>query len=210
VDAPVRSLDDELERLVWARLLIVQDKADQALRLLAHLLEAAEAYGRTGRAIEILALQALAHQACDQEEQALVALERALSLAEPAGYVRTFVDEGAPMARLLRALRSCSSAVSAEYTSQLLDAFGLSGASAALPEAEPDPSRSAALALESLTDREMQVLRLLTTELSGPEIAQELYLSVNTVKTHTKRIYDKLGAHSRYEAVEQAQELGLL
>ena len=80
----------------------------------------------------------------------------------------------------------------------------------ATPETKPKPSRAAAFHVDALTDRETEVLRLLSTELSGPEIARELYLSVNTVKTHTRRIYDKLGAHSRYEAVERAQELGLL
>ena len=212
-DGSIHSLDDEYEHLVWARLLIAQDKAGQALHLLARLLEWAEEYGRTGRAIEILALQALAQQALGATEQALNPLERALSLAEPEGYVRTFVDEGASMAELLRAFssrRSASLTVSQEYVDRLLSAFGPAGMVDSVLGLETEPSRSATLPLDALTDREMEVLRLLNTELSGPEIAQELYVSVNTVKTHTKRIYDKLGAHSRYEALERAQELGLI
>jgi LuxR family maltose regulon positive regulatory protein len=93
--------------------------------------------------------------------------------------------------------------------SKLLGAFGPAPATETVPEKEPEPLRSTAPALEALTDREREVLRLLSTELSGPEIARQLYVSVNTVKTHTKRIYDKLGVHSRYEAIERAQQLGL-
>jgi LuxR family maltose regulon positive regulatory protein len=207
VDGPIASLDDEFEHLVWARLLIAQGRPDQALRLLARLLAAAEEYGRTGRAIEIRALQALAHQACGDAEQALATLEQALSLAEPGGYVRTFVDEGAPMAELLRSFRVRRCAVSAGYVDTLLDTFGPTSEIEAVPEPEPGPRR---LPLEALTGREMEVLRLLNSELSGPEIAQALYVSVNTIKTHTKHIYDKLGAHSRHEAVERAHELGLI
>jgi len=213
IDGPIRSLDDEYEYLVWARLLIAQDKADQALHLLARLLEGTKAYGRAGRAIEILALQALAQQALGATEQALNHLERALSLAEPEGYVHTFVDEGASMAKLLRAFssqRSASLTVSQEYIDRLLSAFGPAEAVDSVLGLEAEPSRSTTLPLDVLTDREMEVLRLLDTELSGPEIAQELYVSVNTVKTHTKHIYDKLGTHSRYETVERAQELGLI
>jgi LuxR family maltose regulon positive regulatory protein len=213
IEGPVCSLDDEYEYLVWARLLIAQDKADQALHLLARLLEGAKEGGRTGRAIEILALQALAQQALGGIEQALNHLEQALSLAEPEGYVQIFVDEGASMARLLRAFgsqRSASLTVSQAYIDRLLSAFGPAQAVDSALGLEADPSRSTTLPLDVLTDREMEVLRLLDTELSGPEIAQEFYVSVNTVKTHIKRIYDKLGTHSRYETVERAQELGLI
>jgi LuxR family maltose regulon positive regulatory protein len=211
-DGSIHSLDDEYEYLVWARLLIARDKAGRVSNLLARMLEGAQEHGRTGRAIEILALEALAQQALGSTEQALVPLERALSLAEPEGYVRTFVDEAAPMAELLRAFRSQRSAstVSQAYVDRLLSAFGPGGTVDRVPGLEAEPSRSTSVSLDALTDREMEVLRLLNTELSGPEIARELYLSVNTVKTHTRRIYDKLGAHSRYEAVERAHELGLI
>jgi LuxR family maltose regulon positive regulatory protein len=117
------------------------------------------------------------------------------------------------MARLLRALssqRSASLTVSQAYVDRLLSAFGPAQAADSVLGLGAEPSPSTTLPLAVLTDREMEVLRLLHTELSGPEIAQELYVSVNTVKTHTKRIYDKLGTHSRYETVERAQELGLI
>lgn len=206
-DGPIRTLDHELEYLLWVRLLIAQGRPDQALRLLARLLAAAEEYGRTGRAIEILALQALAHQAFGDAEQALAVLEQALTLAKPGGYVRTFVDEGAPMAELLRALGTRRSVVDTGYVSTLLDAFGSAGTFDIATGREPEPGR---LPLEPLTQREMQVLRLLCTDLSVRAIGQELYISVNTVKTHVKRIYSKLDAHSRYEAVIRAEELGLM
>jgi LuxR family maltose regulon positive regulatory protein len=209
-DIRIRSLRDESEHLIWARLLIAQGKADQALQLLARLLDVAQEYGRAGCAIEIRTLQALAEQALGDTEQALATLEGALSLAEPEGYVRTFVDEGAPMARLLRSLSARRSAVSPEYIRQLLDAFPPVSVAKTPPEVETESLRSTAFPLDALTEREMEVLHLLRTELSGPQIAQELYVSVNTVKTHTKRIYDKLGVHSRFEAVARAQELGLM
>ncbi len=207
VDGSIASLDDEFEYLVWARLLIAQGRPNLALRLLARLLAAAEEYGRSGRAIEMLALQSLAHQACGDVEQALATLEQALTLAEPGGYVRTFVDEGAPMFELLRLLSARRSVVDTGYIGTLLDAFGPIVATETAPRPEPE---SRHLLLDPLTEREMEVLRLLRTDLSVPEIAQELYISVNTVKTHVKRIYSKLGAHSRYEAVERARELDLI
>jgi LuxR family maltose regulon positive regulatory protein len=207
VDRPIVSLDDEFEHLVWARVLIAQGKPGPALRLLARLLPKAEACRRTGRAIEIQALQALAHRACGDIEQALAALEQALVLAEPKGYVRTFVDEGAPMFELFRSLSARPLAVSAEYIGSLVDAVGSAGTADAIPEPEPEPGH---WPLEPLTQREMEVLRLLRTDLAVSEIAQELHISVNTVKTHIKRIYSKLGAHSRYEAVVRAEGLDLM
>jgi LuxR family maltose regulon positive regulatory protein len=207
-DGAIHSLDDEYEYLVWARLLIARNEASRALHLLARLLEKAQEYGRTGRAIEILTLQALAQQKLGATEQALNPLERALSLAEPEGYVRTFVDEGALMAELLKAFsaqRSASLTVSQAYVDRLLSAFGPVGTVDSVR-----PSRSTTFPPDALTDREMEVLRLLNTGLTGPEIARELYVSINTVKTHTRRIYDKLEVHRRYEAIERAQELGLI
>jgi LuxR family maltose regulon positive regulatory protein len=205
-DGPVRTLDHELEYLLWVRLLIAQGRPDQALRLLARLLTGAEESGRTGRAIEILALQALAHRAFGDARLALAALEQALTLAKPGGYVRTFVDEGKPMFELLRSLDARRSVVDTGYVNKLLDAFGPAGTAGIVTEPESEPKH---LPLEPLTQREMQVLRMLRTDLSVPEIAQELHISANTVKTHVKRIYGKLDAHSRYEAVARAEGLGL-
>ncbi len=191
----------ELEHIILARALVALGRErpgsshiDDAQNLLARLRPAAETAGWMGKAIEILVLQALALQAQGEEEEALAALERALSLAEPEGYVRTFVDEGEPMAKLLR--QAEAHGVAPDYVSQLLAAFEI--------ETEDEGL------VEPLSDRELEVLRLLSTDLSAPEIAAELVVSVNTVRTHIKHIYSKLDAHSRYQAVERAKELDLL
>jgi LuxR family maltose regulon positive regulatory protein len=188
------------------RLLIAQNEPDQALQLLAQLLSAAEDGGRKGRVIEIWMLQALAQQALGDTEQPLPTLERALLLAEPEGYIRLFVDEGQPMMTLLR--QAASQGITPTYVDKLLPAFDAreqKSVPSPLPPSPPTP-----LLIDPLSDRELDVLRLLSTDLSGPEIAEELMVSVNTVKTHLKNIYSKLDAHSRYEAVERAKQLDLL
>ncbi len=205
------SADDELtylrefEHITLARVLLAcpqRHYADGALReaidLLERLLDAAHAGKRTGSIIEILVLQALAHQAHGNMHAALVALQRALTLAEPEGYVRLYVDEGPPMAALLEAAKKHEIALS--YVRQLLAALGA---------AEEGPPVTQTL-IEPLSDRELQVLRLLATDLDGPEIARELVVSLNTLRTHTKNIYSKLGVNSRRAAVRRAEELALL
>ncbi|HYI34843.1 MAG TPA: LuxR C-terminal-related transcriptional regulator [Glaciibacter sp.] len=198
----------EYEHITLARALLAQHRRhreEQPLRdasaLLARLLEAADAGGRTGSVIEILVLQALAYRAHGDVSDAGASLERALLLAEPEGYARLFVDEGATMAGLLEAIASRDPV--RVYARRLLTLFGASDAATSSDE------HSAGLA-EPLSDREREVLRLLATELSGPEIARMLVVSLNTVRTHTKRIYTKLGVNSRRAAVVRAQELGEL
>jgi LuxR family maltose regulon positive regulatory protein len=208
--SPVDELDParEIEQIAVVRVLIAQavfqglapaSEVDEALRLLARLLEAAEQARRMGSAIEILALQALAFQIKGDGYRALSALERALALGEPEGYVRTFVDEGEPMAMLLRL--ALSQGIAPNYVARLLAAFG--------KEAEPTPPTIESL-VEPLSDRELQVLRLVVAGLSNPEIAQELVIAVSTVKSHVNHIYGKLGVESRTQAVVKAQELALL
>jgi LuxR family maltose regulon positive regulatory protein len=172
--------------------------SDELGRFLVRLLEAAEGGGRMGSVIELLVLQALAHQARGDLPAALVPLARALALAEPEGYVRLFVDEGAPMALLLDA--AAKRGIAPHYAWQLLVAFG---------RAEDTPAPKQVL-MEPLSERELDVLRLLSTDLDGPEIARELVVSLNTMRTHTKNIYSKLGVTSRRAAVRRAEELGLL
>ena len=169
----------------------------EATRLLERLLPAAEEGGRTGRVIEILVLQALAHQALGDIPAALACLERALTLAEPEGYVRVFVDEGPPMASLLRA--AAKQGIARDYVRRLL---------AAVTATEDDSPIEQAL-IDPLSERELDVLRLLGTELDGPAIARELMVSLNTVRTHTKNIYAKLAVTNRRAAVRRAAELGL-
>jgi len=190
----------EFEHVTLARVLIATYKSDrversmlEAMGLLERLLKAAEEGGRTASVIEILVLQALAHQTLGDIPRALAPLERALTLAEPEGYARIFVDEGPPMATLLR--EAAKHGTAPNYVSQLWAAFW---------KAETQ------LLIEPLSERELTVLRLLRTELNGPEIARELVVSLNTMRTHTKNIYRKLGVNNRQAAVRRAEELGLL
>jgi LuxR family maltose regulon positive regulatory protein len=167
-----------------------------------------ERMGRHDLAVEGLVLQALALQSKDDVASALVALERALALAEPGGYVRLFVDEGEPMAKLLR--RVAYHGTKLDYVGKLLAAFPDSGrlVSESLTGhmARTSPSRM----VEPLSKRELEVLRLLAAGMSNPEIADELFIAVSTVRSHCKSIYGKLGVHKRWDAVQRAQELDLI
>jgi LuxR family maltose regulon positive regulatory protein len=160
--------------------------------LLRRLLDAAESAGRTGTVIEVLVLQALA-------DHAGAALKRALTLAEPEGYARVFLDAGPAIVPMLTAIAKQDGAP--PLAGQLLAA------------ATPTAARRATVRpglVEPLSGRELDVLRLLGTDLNGPDIARELVVSLNTVRTHTKNIYAKLGVTSRRAAVRRADELGLL
>jgi LuxR family maltose regulon positive regulatory protein len=143
-------------------------------------------------------LLALAHQARGDQPTALDVLARAVVLAQPEGYVRLIADEGPPMAALLKSLTRQSAAPG--YLRRLL---------AATTRTEHVPGRPAAL-VEPLSDRELDVLRLLGTDLDGPGIARALSVSLNTMRTHTRNIYAKLGVTSRRAAVRQAHDLDLL
>ncbi|MGD2179161.1 MAG: LuxR C-terminal-related transcriptional regulator [Anaerolineae bacterium] len=189
----------EVEQIAVARVLVARDRPGEALSLLAQLLEAAEAAGRTGSVIKISALRSLAFEAQDDLEGASHALERALSLGEPEGYVRTFLDEGEPMARLLR--HALSQGLAPNYVARLLAAFG---------EEVALTSPTMESLVEPLTERELEVLRLIVAGLSNPEIAEELFIAVSTVKSHVNHIYGKLGVSNRVEAVTRAQDLDLL
>ena len=198
----------EFEHITLARVLLARstsDRADRSMReaigLLERLLQAAEAGERTGSAIEILVLLALAHQAQGDIPAALVPLSRALTLAQPEGYVRMFVDVGAPMAELLTRMKDEGGRMK-EYIRKLLAAFG--------KQEDVHPSSLIPHPLmEPLSERELDVLRLLGTYLSGPDIARELMVSLNTLRTHTKNIYDKLGVNTRQAAVRRARSLDL-
>jgi LuxR family transcriptional regulator, maltose regulon positive regulatory protein len=175
--------------------LLARNEPDEASGLLERLLVAAEAGGRTGSVIEILALQALAGQAQGASDAASRTLMRTLSLAEPEGYVRTFVDEGPPMAALLR--RAVSSG-SSEYASRLLAAF------------QQRSPQAVQLLPEPLSQRELEVIRLVAAGKSNREISRQLFVTVDTVKKHLTHIFNKFGVHSRTQAVARAQELGLI
>ena len=204
----------EFEHITLARILLAQYKSDrkdstlhEAIGLLERLLQAAQDGGRMGSAIEILVLQALAHQLQGNVPDALLPLDHALKLAEPEGYVRLFLDEGAPMAQLLREAAVCG--IFPDYTGALLGAFEGEAQTNTGVSSVPRPSASQPL-IEPLSQRELDVLRLFRTELSGPEIARELVIGLSTVRTHTKSIYSKLNVNSRRAAVKRAEELGLI
>lgn len=190
----------EYDQLTFTRLLIADGGAHEALGLLDRVLEVARASGRNGTLIEATLVRALAHHANGDASSALADISVALSEGVPAGYCRLFLDEGDPMAELLgQASRAAAEGVR-KHAEQLLAAAQEPAAHAAAPTASE----------EGLSEREHEVLRLLATDLSGPEIARELYVSVNTLRTHTKHIFSKLDVNTRRAAVSRASELGLL
>jgi LuxR family maltose regulon positive regulatory protein len=191
------------EEMVLARLFLRQGLNDRALDLLESLLPLAEAQGRVSNIIEIRILRALAWEDVGQVEGALGELEQALAMAEPGGYMRIFLDEGLPMARLL--YQAAQQGVQSEYAARLLAAFPAdqSGEMSPIQESPAD-------IVEPLSDRELEVLKLIAAGLSNREIAQRLFLSISTVKVHIYNLYGKLGVHSRTQAVHRATALGIL
>jgi LuxR family maltose regulon positive regulatory protein len=204
-------LTAELARLhdfdyaVLARVLIAQKRLDEACRLLERLVEAAEASGRRSKLIELLNLQALAFEAGGASTRAMTVLERALTLAEPGGFVRIFVDEGPAMARLL--YQVLPHAVGTAYVRGLLAAFP--AVELERPISTPSPDAESEW-IEPLSERELEVLQLIAEGLTNREIADRLFLALNTVKGHSRNIYGKLGVHSRTQAIAKARGLGIL
>lgn len=194
--------ESEVAQLALARVLIVKGDSvsiEEALSRLEQVLRAAAEEGRAPIQIEGLALQALAQWRRGERANALTALEHALRLAEPEGYVRRFVDYGLPLARLLQEARN--RAVMPDYVEKLLAAYEIDLTSLAPAEpALPEP----------LTPREQEVLELLAAGLTNREIGEELIISPKTVKKHASNIYSKLDVHSRTEAAARARELDLL
>jgi LuxR family transcriptional regulator, maltose regulon positive regulatory protein len=195
----------EFEHISLAAVLLargIHDGADhiiaEAADLTERLLTAAEDGGRHGSAIEIMVVQALARHARDDLAGAMASLDRAVALAEPEGYVRVFIDEGPRMAALLKLAAKRRNAPT--YLRRLL-------AAVVTPEG---PAPVAQPLIEPLSERELEVLRLLGSDLSGPDIARELVVSLSTVRTHTQNIYAKLGVNSRRAAIRRAADLGLL
>lgn len=199
----------EIEGITFARLRLAQGRWAEALNILEPLHQAAVNLKRRGRVIEILVLKAIASFKLLENEKAQDLLEGALSFAEPQGYLRMFIDEGEPLRELLTSLfedvrrreESDSAGVSVEYLNQLLTALTTDSVARKIAgQGEMEP----------FSDRELEVLRYLTTSLTSTEIAQELYISPNTVRFHIKNIYSKLGVNQRAAAVERARDLGLV
>ena len=195
----------DLEYLSLARVLIAAGKPSEALDILERIYEVTTQRGHISLAIEVMSLQALALHAGGDTDEAMIVLEQALSLAEPGGFLRIFVDEGPPMARLL--YEALSREISMEYVQKLLAAF---------PDAEPDmdildhPVSSESEWIEPLSERELEVLQLIAEGFSRQEIASQLVLSLNTIKTHARNIFSKLGVNNQMQAVGKARGLGLL
>jgi LuxR family maltose regulon positive regulatory protein len=202
-----------------ARVYLAQGDPGAALAVLEPMRHEAEAKAWLDERLRVLVLQAVALQAQGENEQAVQVLDGALALAEPGGFVRTFVDEGPAMAALLR--EAAKHTTAPNYVRQLLAAFGdQKDIHPALQYAGRGPSsrggaHDVTLAarlhplFEPLSDRELEVLRLLKTELSGPEITNELTVSLSTLRTHTQNIFSKLGVNNRRAAVRRAEELDL-
>jgi len=193
------SYPGEYEHLTLARIRLAERSFEGVHPMLERLLALAESQKRTGSVIEILIMQALAHHAQGEQSQAL---ERALMLAEPEGYLRIFVDEREPMAELLAKVDTKDRPHIKEYVHKLLGALGNA----------TDVHHSSFIIhplVDPLSERELEVLKLLRSELSGPEIAERLVVSLNTLRTHTKNIFNKLGVNNRRSAIRRAEELDL-
>jgi len=188
----------EPEYMILLRMLLARSDHQAALALSERLLQQAEAAGRMGLVIEILILQALAFQGKKDAERALVALERALSLAQPEGYVRIFLDEGEAMTRLL--CQAQSRQVGSSYAADLVSKVG---------KISTMTQPSMQLLIEPLTAREVEVLKLIEAGHSNQEIGEQLVISITTVKRHISNIYSKLGVKSRTQAIAIGKELRL-
>lgn len=194
--------------LTLARILLAQQRAATAIPLLNRLERAAASDGRGKHQLEALILLALAHSAQNRVSDAFAALAQALTLAEPEGFVRLFLDEGQPLLNLLAVFAGQPAAplAAVEYAQKLLAEAGQPAPSAS-PEKPAPPIQNL---VEPLTPRELEVLHLIAQGYSNQEIARELVLSAGTVKLHAHNIYGKLGVSSRTQAVALATELGLL
>jgi LuxR family maltose regulon positive regulatory protein len=188
--------------LTQARLLLAQNEKTAAAEQLQGWYETALREGWQFGVVEVRVLQALA---APTPPAALAFLADALALAQPERYVRTFVDKGEPMAALLQ--EAASQGIAPDYVAKLLAAFEAAPQERRRPEPPPPPAQPL---IEPLSERELRVLRLVAAGLSNRDIAEALYISVNTVKTHLQRIYGKLGVSSRTAAATKALELNLL
>lgn len=199
-DAEIGPLPEH-EYLTLLRLRLARGEYEAALELSGRLLQKAESAKRTGKVIEILILRALAFQGMRDSLQALAVLERAVALAQPRGYLRIFLDEGEPIARLLKASRLKVEGLPRQYVEELLIAF--SGQ-------KPDVSGlQAGTLIEPLTQRELEVLKLIEAGCSNQEVAARLVISITTVKRHISNIYAKLDVTSRTQAISRARLLRL-
>jgi LuxR family maltose regulon positive regulatory protein len=210
---PLPHIQEEADMLLNARLHLAEGEPSSSLRLLYEWQPDARAGGRTRSEIEMLVITSQAANTLGDIPCAKQALVQALSMAQPEGYQRLFLDHGDAVADLLRSvLREIKEKSLVAYIHRLLLAFAEEATgrnSERSPENASEPL-DAAILIEPLSSQERRVLRLLAADLSNPEIAEELVVSLNTVKTHVKNIYSKLDVHSRDEAREMARQLNLI
>ncbi|MCG3208959.1 MAG: HTH-type transcriptional regulator MalT [Anaerolineae bacterium] len=202
------------EYLTLARIFMAQEQFEPAEQIIDRLKTAAQATGRNGRLVEIFIVEALLRQAQGDIEAALSTLAGAVALAEPGGFVRIFADEGRAMANLLQQLKNRAVGLNPRYLDKLIGAcLNLPQPEAPAPAgpalAPPKPAAQSLL-IEPLSDRELEVLQLVAEGYSNREIAEKLFITVGTAKTHTINIYRKLDVNSRTQAVARAQEMDLI
>ncbi|MFC1923452.1 LuxR C-terminal-related transcriptional regulator [Chloroflexota bacterium] len=188
-----------------ARVHLAQGDSGEALALLEPLRRQAESRDLEDERLKVMVLQAVALHAHDETEKAVRMLGDALALGEPGGFIRTFVDEGPPMARLL--YEALNYEIAPDYVQRLLAAF---------PTKEPERSDSSKThaphteLIEPLSKREIEVLQLISEGLTNQEVATRLHLSLYTVKAHARNIYTKFGVENRIQAVAKGKALGIL
>jgi LuxR family maltose regulon positive regulatory protein len=196
-----------LEYTTLAQVYIARDQPNEALQVIERILQAMDDAGWTVFVLQNLVFQALALQARGDTPQAMATLERALSLGEPGGFIRVFIDEGEPLAALLR--QAAPRGITPYYVAKLLAAFE---DETKAPYGRPPSHEAGEVAglIEPLSERELEVLRLIAAGLSNCEIADQLVVAISTVKTHINHIYRKLDVSKRTQAVARARELNLL
>lgn len=191
-----------------ARIYLAQSNASRALEVLEPLYQQAKTQEWVDKQLKILILQTLAHQAQGKQTKAVQLLSDALTLAKPGGFIRTFVDEGPPMAQLLSTI--AAQRVMTDYTNTLLAAFQAEQQHDDPSAPHPNPTTPVQHLIEPLSQRELDILRLIAQGFSNREISERLFLALDTVKGHNRRIYSKLQVQRRTEAIARARELGLL
>ena len=191
--------ENDAKQIMFARILIAHSRFDEALDLLDRLIAVNEKAGRVLYQIETLLLKALALKKLNRVTESMDAVKKALSLAEPGGYTRVFVDEGPPMAELLENMLDAREDVPRAFVKELLPDFKLRQI---VKNHDGLP--------ETLSEREREVLRFIAAGLPNKKITEQLFISMSTVKTHLRNIYGKLDVHSRTEAVARAKDLGIL
>ena len=191
--------------ITLARILIAMGRFDEAIKLLKGLAKSANENMRITSLLEILILQSLAFKSVGDSQQSKKLIKEALYIAESRGFIRIFIDEGQPVAHLL--YETLESGFESDYIQKLLSAFAIKESVEDIPAVALGDQSDL---IEPLSDREIEVLRLVAKGLPNKVIAERLYLSIHTIKTHTRNIYGKLGVNNRTQAVNKARTLGVL